>query len=63
MDTDAVHPASLKAAFRVGIETLERRSEVEGLALDWNTIEIALWSPERAGSDCSMLIVRAGVLS
>lgn len=58
VDTDAVNPDCLKAAFGVNVDALVSRLEQHGLAADWNTVEVALLA---RGADTDM-VMRVGVL-
>lgn len=59
MDTDAISPTSLTAAFTMGVETLFDRAERVGDCMDWGTIEVIL---QHGKDDESLLVVRAAVL-
>lgn len=58
LDTEAVGPDSLKAAFDVAIDALLSRSARNGQAVDWETAEMAL--THCAGE--TLVVVRAGIL-
>jgi hypothetical protein len=53
VDTAAVNPDCLKAAFEHTIETLVKRAEFNATALDWNTLEMALMA---RGADTDVVL-------
>lgn len=59
LDTDAVSPDCLKAAFDVAIDALVSRAEGHRIALNWNSLEVAL---HRRSDEDSMLVLRAETL-
>lgn len=60
IDTDAVGPDCLKAAFDVAIDALLSRADGHRVALNWNSLEVAL---HRRDDEDSMLVLRAAVLA
>jgi hypothetical protein len=42
LDTDAIHPQALIAAFTIGVERLEYESEKRNHAVDWSTVTFKL---------------------
>lgn len=59
LDTHAVGPDSLKAAFDVAIAALLSRADGYRVGLDWNSVEFAL---DRRSDEDTQLVVRAAVL-
>lgn len=59
LDTDSISPDSLKAAFDVAIDSLLSRANRNVMALDWNSLEVAL---HRLSDEDTTLVVRAGVI-
>lgn len=58
LDTDAISPDSLKAAFALVVDRLTQASSRSGIALDWNTAEMA---QGRRGEETD-IVVRVAVL-
>jgi hypothetical protein len=59
MDTDAVSPDCLKAAFIVAIDTLAQRVERAGDTINWNTLQMAL---HESAPETTRLTLRADIL-
>lgn len=59
LDSDAVGPDSLKAAFDVAVDALLLRASRHGKGLDWNTLEMAL----STSVEETLVVVRAQVLT
>lgn len=66
MDTDAISPDSLEAAFAMGIRTLLDRSTAAGDSLDWASLEMVLEHPKAVpdvpSEECSLMVLRAAVI-
>lgn len=60
LDTDAINPDVLKTTFDVVIDSLVSRAEGHRVALNWNSIKIAL--VEKPDPKESMLVMKAEVL-
>ncbi len=58
LDTDAISPDSLKAAFSAAVDALLSRADRKLVALNWNSLEVAL--TPISDSD-TLLVLRAGV--
>lgn len=42
LDTDAVHPQALTAAFEIAVDRLQTEADESGEAIDWGTIRLTL---------------------
>lgn len=60
IDTDAVSPDCLKAAFDVAVDALVSRADGHRIALNWNSLEVAL---HRRSDEDTLLVLRAAVLA
>lgn len=59
VDTDEVSPECLKASFAYVVDALARSADRVGVAIDWNTVEMA---QNRRGPETD-IVLRAGVVS
>jgi hypothetical protein len=57
IDTDAIHPDSIRAGFTVCLDRLEAEADARGDALDWSTLRFKI--EPTADPETSRLVVSA----